>query len=287
MPRTITVTQQKGGVGKSTTVVELACAWGVHGVVPRNVAPNKPGAPAKTPRKVLVIDLDPQAGATAKLGVNPEEIEAEQSVKAVLENPDHGIENSLWAAVYPGFGVDLVPGHFDLEDTEAELARNASGGAAFSILRDKLAAVADRYEYVLIDSRPSLGLLTLNALFACSEVLIPVKMIDTECVNGVRAVLGALAAVAEHGGEVELLGALATFHDARKQTVADAIRKYVQENLGVPFMQTVIPDRSQFGNAALEGSPVNLWRPGMDGASTYRRLAAEIAERAPELAHAA
>ncbi|RKQ90475.1 chromosome partitioning protein [Solirubrobacter pauli] len=282
--RTITISQQKGGVGKSTTVVELACAWGVHGVVPRNVAPIKPGASRKEPRRVLVIDLDPQAGATAKLGVNPEEIAPEQSVMAVLEDPHHPIENSLWAGVYPGYGIDLIPGHFELEGTEAELARRQG---AFSILRDKLAAVAEQYEYVLIDSRPSLGLLTINALFACSEVLIPVKLIDTECTNGVRAVLGALADVAEHGGELQLLGALATFHDARKQTVADAIRTYVSGNLGVPFLQTVIPDRSQFGNAALEGSPVNLWRPNTDGASSYRRLAAEIAEHAPEIAYAA
>ncbi len=282
--RTITVSQQKGGVGKSTTVVELACAWGVHGVVARNVAPIKPGVQNKPPRRVLVIDLDPQAGATAKLGVNPEEIAPEQSVMAVLEDPDHPIESSLWSEVYPGYGIDLVPGHFELEGTEAELARRSG---AFSILREKLATVADQYEYVLIDSRPSLGLLTINALFACSEVLIPVKMIDTECTNGVRAVLSALGDVAEHGGEVEMLGALATFHDARKQTVADAIRSYVTENLGVPFLKTVIPDRSQFGNAALEGSPVNLWRPNMDGASSYRRLAGEIAESAAEVAHAA
>ncbi len=184
---------------------------------------------------------------------------------------------------YPGFGIDIVPGHFDLEATEAELARRSS---AQMTLRDKLAPVLDDYDYIVIDSRPSLGMLTLNALFAAREVLIPVKMTDTECKNGVRHVVSVLREVAEAGQEVELLGALATFHDARKQKVADDIRRYVSENLGVPFLKTVIPDRSQFGNAALEGLPVNVWKPSMDAASSYRYLAAELVRRATEPAHA-
>ncbi len=281
-PRVIAVIQQKGGVGKSTTVVELACAWGVHGVHARNVAAIKRTG-ATEPRRVLVIDMDAQAGATRKLGLDPEDIAPEQSVIAVLEDPDHPIEQSIWREVYPGFGIDIVPGHFDLERTEAELASRAS---APSTLRDKLAPVLNNYEYVLIDSRPSLGMLALNALFAGREVLLPVKLTDTECKNGVRQVVGVLADIAEAGQEVQILGALATFHDARKQKVADDIRRYVSENLGVPFLKTVIPDRSHFGNAALEGLPVNVYKPSMDAASSYRWLAAEIARRAPGTAHA-
>ena len=280
--RTIAIMQQKGGVGKSTTVVELACAWGVHGAQPRSVGPTD-STRTKRPLRVLVVDLDAQAGATRKLGIDPDDVERDQSVIAVLEDPDHDLVDSLWREVYPGFAIDIVPAHFDLEETEAELARRSD---AITALRDKLAAVRDDYDFILIDSRPSLGLLTLNALFAADEVLIPAKMIDTECKNGVRQVITALDALAEAGGEVQLLGALATFYDARKQRVADDIRKYVTENLGVPFLDTVIPDRSHFGNAALEGVPVNLWKPNLDAATRYRWLAAEIIERAPAAAHA-
>ncbi len=280
--RVIAVIQQKGGVGKSTTVVELACAWGVHGTHERNVAVLKPNS-TTTPSRVLVIDMDAQAGATRKLGLDPDNIAPEQSVMAVLEDPDHSIESSLWREVYPGFGSDIVPAHFDLERTEAELARRYNRPAT---LRDKLEPILSDYDYVLIDSRPSLGMLTLNALFAAREVLIPVKMTDTECKNGVRQVVSVLADVAEAGHAIEILGALATFHDARKQKVADDLRRYVSENLGVPFLKTVIPDRSHFGNAALEGLPVNVWKPSMDAASSYRWLAAELVRRALEPAHA-
>ena len=280
--RVIAVIQQKGGVGKSTTIVELACAWGVHGAHDRNVAALNATKPAP-PARVLVIDMDAQAGATRKLGLDPDEIAREQSVLAVLEDPDHPITDSLWREVYPGFGIDIVPAHFELEATEAELARRENAVVA---LRDKLAPILDDYDYVLIDSRPSLGILTLNVLFAADEVLIPVKMTDTECKNGVRQVVSVLGDLAEAGREIEVLGALATFHDARKQKVADDIRSYVRENLGIPFLQTVIPDRSHFGNAALEGLPVGVWKPKMDAASSYRWLAAEIVRRQTEPAHA-
>jgi chromosome partitioning protein len=279
--RSIAIIQQKGGVGKSTTVVELACAWGVHGARPRNVAPIDRALP-KSHFKVLVVDLDAQAGATRKLGINPDDIAREQSIIAVLEDESHPITASLWQGVYPGFGIDVVPGHFDLEATEAELARRPDAVLA---LREKLATVRDQYDFILIDSRPSLGMLTLNALFAADEVILPVKMTDTECKNGVRQALIALDELAEAGGETELLGALATFYDARKQRVADDIRQYVTTNLGIPFLNAVIPDRSHFGNAALEGLPVGVWRPNLDAASRYRWLAAEIIERAPLPAH--
>src|SRR5215210_8447073 len=156
--RVIAVIQQKGGVGKSTTVVELACAWGVHGTHPRNVAPLKHRDEAQ-PSRVLVIDMDAQAGATRKLGLVPDDIAREQSVIAVLEDDDHSITDSLWREVYTGFGIDIVPAHFDMEVTEGELARREGSMAA---LREKLAEVLDDYDYILIDSRPSLGMLTIN-----------------------------------------------------------------------------------------------------------------------------
>jgi chromosome partitioning protein len=280
--RSIAIIQQKGGVGKSTTVVELACAWGVHGARPRNLGPIDK-AVAKRPVKVLVVDLDAQAGATRKFGLDPDDIDRAQSVIAVLEDPGHAITDSLWREVYPGFGIDIVPAHFDLEQTEAELARRPDAVLA---LRDKLAAVRADYDFILLDSRPSLGMLTLNTLFAADEIVIPVKMTDTECKNGVRQVITALDELAEAGGEVALLGALATFYDARKQRVADDIRTYVAHNLGVPFLNTVIPDRSHFGNAALDGVPVGVWKPNLDAATRYRWLAAEIAESAPAMSHA-
>ena len=276
MGRLIAVIQQKGGVGKSTTVVELACAWGVHSVTATAEDPLAPGAePVRPPARVLVIDMDAQAGATRKFGIDPEGIAREQSIIAVLEDDDHPIDSSRWRGIYEGFGIDLVPAQFDMEATEAELARRNT----VHVLRDKLAAVLDDYDYVLVDSRPSLGMLTLNALFAANEVIIPVSLIDPECMNGTRAVIDVLAQVSEDDHDVTLLGALATFHDARKQGMADKIRSYVSGNLGVPFLEAVIPDRSHFANAGLDGLPVNVWRPRVDAASRYRRLAAEIAAR--------
>jgi chromosome partitioning protein len=248
MPRIIAVANQKGGVGKTTTAVNLAAALA--------------GAGAPT----LLFDLDPQANASAALDVM---VGPGQSVYNVIMD---GLPLAAVLRETEVPGLMLAPSHIDLSAAELELVSALAREFALKRALDK-AQLGDGI--VVIDCPPSLGLLTLNALVAAGEVLIPVqceffalaglaKLIDT--VGRVRAALNA---------ELALCGAVLTMYDSRTNLSRDVVAE-VRNNFPGRVFGTIVPRSVRLAEAPSHGRPITLHEPDGPGALAYRSLAAEI-----------
>jgi chromosome partitioning protein len=250
--RIICVANQKGGVGKTTTAVNLAAALALRG------------------HRILLVDIDPQANATTGVGVDHSAATASAYDLLLGENP---LDEVAAPTAIPG--LDVVAGSLDLAGAEVELV---SSIARESQLAGALAGSASRYEIVFIDCPPSLGLLTINALVAAHDLIVPIQ-----CEYYALEGLGQLLSTAERvrrafNPELRISGFLLTMFDARTKLagqVAEEIRSHFPD---IAF-ETVIPRSVRLSEAPSFGEPVLTLDPSSRGAITYRLLAAEVEAR--------
>jgi len=206
--RLIALVNQKGGCGKTTTAVNLAACLAV------------------SKRRVLLIDLDPQANATVSLGVDPGKLERTIYQVLVDDPADGDLAIDLASIIVPSNvpNLDLAPSSIDLAAAELELS--ARIGRENS-LRKKILPVRDSYDYIMLDTPPSLGLLTLNALVACEEVIIPIQT-HYYALLGMRQLLRTMKVVREEvGHQIEIAGVVPTMYDARTSIGRRSFRGFV------------------------------------------------------------
>ncbi len=255
--RTLGVANQKGGVGKTTSTVNLAVALALHGA------------------KVLVVDLDPQGNASTGLGV-----EHHSGVPNVYDVLIEG--TALADVVQPAGGVDgcwCVPATIDLAGAEIELVPAVAREWRLQrALEAYTAGPGADLEYVLIDCPPSLGLLTLNAMVAARELLIPIQC-EYYALEGVRQLLSTIEMVKMHlNPGLSLSTILLTMHDARTR-LADQVAAEVRKHFGDVVLDTVIPRSVRVSEAPSYGKSVVAYDPGSRGARAYVEAAQQIAER--------
>jgi chromosome partitioning protein len=252
----ITVANQKGGVGKTTSTVNLAAALAQQGA------------------RVLVIDLDPQGNASTAFGIDHHE-----SIPSIYEALVHGAalaDVAMPATDVPG--LDCVPATIDLAGAEIELV---SVVARETRLHKALQALNTPYDYVFIDCPPSLGLLTVNALVAAREVLIPIQC-EFYALEGLSQLLRNIELVRSHlNAELRVSTILLTMYDARTR-LAEQVAAEVRSHFGDLVLPSTIPRSVRISEAPGYGQSVMTYDPGSRGAAAYADAAFELAVRASE-----
>ena len=252
--RIIAMCNQKGGVGKTTTTINLGAALAEYG------------------RKVLLVDFDPQGAASVGLGINPHELDLtvynllmERDVDINdVDHPVRGIEN-----------LDLLPANIDLSAAEVQLVGEV---ARESVLARALRPVLDDYDVILIDCQPSLGLLTVNALTAAHGVLIPLEC-EFFALRGVALLVETIEKVRDRlNPRLEIDGILATMYDSRTLHSREVVAR-VYEAFGDTLLHTVIGRTVKFPDATVAAEPITDYAPRHPGAAAYRQLARELVAR--------
>jgi chromosome partitioning protein len=249
LPRIIAIANQKGGVGKTTTAVNLGAALAESGL------------------RVLVVDLDPQGNASTGLGINPRDVNA--SIYDVLMQDTPALD-----AVEPTSLKNLfvIPATLDLAGAEIELV------PAFSRelkLKRALETVRSEYDVVLIDCPPSLGLLTVNGLAAADDVIVPIQC-EYYALEGLGQLLRNVALVRSSlNASLDVRGIILTMYDARTR-LAEQVETEVREHFGSKVYKTVVPRTVRLAEAPSFGQPVIVFDPTSRGASAYRDLAKEV-----------
>ncbi len=251
MGRIIAITNQKGGVGKTTTAVNLSACL------------------AEAGKRTLLIDADPQGNATSGVGAAGK---GAHSIYDVLINDCPASA----AVIDTGYaGLRLMPSAIELAGAEIELV--AMPGRD-TLLRDALSAVQSEYDYILIDCPPSLGLITLNALAAAGSVLVPIQC-EYYALEGVGQLMNTLSLVRKRlNPGLEVLGVVLTMLDGRTNLgiqVVDEVKKHFRNRV----FATVVPRNVRLSEAPSHGLPIHLYDPRCAGAEAYRALAQELIER--------
>lgn len=245
----IALANQKGGVGKTTTSVNLGACLAEEG------------------QHVLLIDIDPQGNATSGTGISKASIE--QDVYDVLIN-ETPLDQVIIKTVHEG--LDIVPTTIQLSGAEIELT---SMMARETRLKDAIDSVSDQYDYVLIDCPPSLGLLTINAFTASDSILIPVQS-EYYALEGLSQLLNTIKLVQKHfNPDLKIEGVLMTMYDARTN-LGQQVNAEVKKFFGDQVYKTIIPRNVRLSEAPSHGLPIIDYDPKSKGAQVYLQLAKEV-----------
>lgn len=250
--KVVAIINQKGGVGKSTTAINLSAALGELG------------------KQVLLVDLDPQGNSSSGLGI--EKSQVHNCVYDVLLN-DVAIEDVIIPDV--GEGLDLVPATINLAGAEVELV---SEMARENRLKDAVGSLRGKYDYVFIDCPPSLGLLTVNALVAADKLLIPIQC-EFYALEGVTKLLDSMKRVKTRlNPTLDIFGVLLTMYDGRT-TLSRQVVEEVRSYFGKTVFTTLIPRTVKLSEAPSFGQPITQYDPSGKGAQSYVNLAKEVVQR--------
>jgi chromosome partitioning protein len=246
----VALCNQKGGVGKTTSTINLGAALTEYN------------------RKVLLVDFDPQGALSVGLGVQPHQLD--RTLYNVLMESDIGLDDILLKTNVPG--MDLLPSNIDLSAAEVQLVGEV---AREQTLARVLAPALPDYDYVLIDCQPSLGLLTVNALTAANSVIIPLEC-EFFSLRGVALLIDTIEKIRQRlNPELTIEGILATMYDARTVHGREVFARVV-EAFGDTVFDTVITRTVRFPETTVAGEPITTWAPSSSGAKQYRSLAKEV-----------
>ncbi|WP_166967998.1 ParA family protein [Yeosuana marina] len=249
MGKIIAIANQKGGVGKTTTSINLAASLGV------------------LEKKVLLIDADPQANATSGLGINVETVEL--GTYQLLEH-SHTAREAIIKTDTPN--LDIIPSHIDLVAIEIELVDKDKREY---MLKKALQDIKNDYDFILIDCAPSLGLLTLNALTAADAVIIPIQC-EYFALEGLGKLLNTIKSVQKiHNPELDIEGLLLTMYDARLR-LSNQVVEEVQHHFNNMVFQTIIQRNVRLSEAPSYGENIIKYDASSKGAANYLSLAKEI-----------
>ena len=252
----IALCNQKGGVGKTTTTINLGAALVELG------------------RRVLLVDFDPQGSMTVGLGVNAHELD--QSIYHVLMDREIALKDLIMSTGVEG--LDLVPSNIDLSAAEMRLVTEVGRE---QVLARVLKPVRGDYDVILIDCQPSLGLLTVNALTAANAVLVPLEC-EYFALRGVALLKDTIEKVRDRtNDELEIIGLLGTMYDSRTLHGKEVLQTLV-EGWGDLVFHTVIRRTVKFSDSTVAGEPITEDATTSPGAASYRQLAREVLVRCPD-----
>lgn len=253
MGRIIAIANQKGGVGKTTTAINLAACL------------------AEAGKKILLIDCDPQGNATSGLGIDKDHLE--NSIYEVLLG-ECGIRQAM-QAVEGVENLTVLPSNVNLAGAEVELLEVEDKEY---ILSNTVDYIRDDYDYILIDCPPSLNILTVNAMTTADSVLVPIQC-EYYALEGISQLIHTVELVQERlNPDLTIDGVVFTMYDARTNLSADVVAS-VRENLNTKVYNTIIPRNVRLAEAPSHGLPIHLYDSRSSGAESYRNLAREVIER--------
>lgn len=249
MSRMIVVANQKGGVGKTTTAVNLAACIAEQG------------------HPVLLVDVDPQGNATSGLGLDKRNLEA--SVYDVMIN-EVDVHEVIQKTEFEN--LSILPSNIDLAGAEVEMVSMMSRE---TVLARALCAIREDYDFIIIDSPPSLGLITLNALAAADQVLIPIQC-EFYALEGLSQLINTIKLVRKHiNAALEIEGVVLTMYDGRTNLSAQVVKE-VEKFFAGKVHKVIIPRNIRLGEAPSHGLPINQYDERCIGTVTYRELAKEV-----------
>lgn len=255
MGRTIVVANQKGGVGKTTTAINLSASL------------------AELGQKVLIIDMDPQGNATSGIGVEKED--AENTVYELLLG-QCTIEDCMIKDVYEN--LSLLPSNINLAAAEIELIDIEEKEY---ILKKEVAKVKANYDFIIIDCPPSLSMLTINSMCASDTVLVPIQC-EYYALEGLTQLMHTINLVRERlNPNLEMEGVVFTMYDARTNLSLQVVEN-VKNNLNQTIYKTIIPRNIRLAEAPSHGMPINIYDSRSTGAESYKLLAEEVIHRGEE-----
>lgn len=249
MGKTISIANQKGGVGKTTTTINLSACL------------------AEAGKRVLVIDMDPQGNTTSGLGI--EKDEAENTIyEVILRTVD--IKDAIIENIFDN--LDIIPSNVNLAGAEIDLIDVENREY---ILKDSLAEVKDNYDFIILDCPPSLSMLTVNAMTASNTVLVPIQC-EYYALEGLTQLMHTINLVKKKlNKKLELEGVVFTMYDSRTNLSLQVVEN-VKDNLQEKIYKTIIPRNIRLAEAPSYGLPINIYDKRSTGAESYRNLAQEV-----------